>query len=398
MSSRNDPARESRWPFVIAYVILVTLGVVSVSTLIEEGRSWGLVAGLLVIFGILMAFMPDIEKARPWKHLYMLAQTVITTFPITEYMPGVFMVLNFVLSAQAMTILPRREGLIWIGILTITTGFGAAAHQGWSETLMVIPIYAAGYLFFGVFAQLLTQSDDARKETQRLLHELEQAHLRLQDYSARAEELAVIEERNRLAREMHDTLGHRLTVAAVQLEGAQRLCSQDPDRAANMVGTVREQVKEALTELRGTVATLRAPVEVDLALRSSLRRLAQAFEEATGLPVNLTLPEEISQIPREQRLALYRGGQEALTNVQRHAGASQVWLTLMDQDEQVVLLVSDDGVGFPGEPAKETSFGLRGLKERVEQLGGNMVLDDRPGGGAQLRLSLPLESTNTVQP
>jgi signal transduction histidine kinase len=210
--------------------------------------------------------------------------------------------------------------------------------------------------------------------------------------------LAVIEERNRLAREMHDTLGHRLTVAAVQLEGAQRLCNQDPDRAANMVGTVREQVKEALSELRGTVATLRAPVEVDLALRSSLRRLARAFEEATGLTVNLTLPEEMSHLPREQRLALYRGGQEALTNVQRHAGASQVWLTLMDQDEQVVLLMSDDGVGFPGGPAKATSFGLRGLKERVEQLGGSIVLEARAGGGAQLRLSLPIVPTVSIDP
>jgi signal transduction histidine kinase len=397
MEVPSDPNRGNRLPYVIAYVILVTIGVVAVPALRERGENWELAVTLLIAFGLLMARMPGIESSRAWGHLYMVAQTTITTVLIAQYLPSVFMVLNFVLCAQVMTFLPQREGLIWIGIITVATSTGAAVHQGWGETLPVIPIYAAGYLFFGVFAQMLAQSDRARRETQQLLKELELAHIQLQEYSARAEELAVIEERNRLAREMHDTLGHRLTVASVQLEGAQRLCESDPERAVTMMSTVREQVREALTELRGTVATLRSPVEIDLALRNSLRRLARAFEEATGLTVNLMIPEEMQKLPREHRLVLYRGGQEALTNIQRHAGAKQVWLTLMDQDQQVVLLVSDDGVGFPTGPSKETSFGLRGLRERVEQLGGNMVLEARPGGGAQLRLSLPVDFESAAE-
>ena len=390
MGASSDPARGSRLPFVIAYVILVTIGAIAISALREQGENWGVAAGLLVMFGLLMARMPGIESLRLWGHLYMAAQTFITTALIAQYMPSVFMVLNFVLSAQATTILPQREGLIWIGLITIATSAGVAVHQGWGETLQVVPIYAAGYFFFGVFGQLLTRANEARDETQRLLGELEEAHLLLQEHSSRVEELAVIEERNRFAREMHDTLGHRLTVAAVQLEGAQRLCATDPERAASMVGTVREQVREALSDLRRTVATLRAPVEADLRLRSSLKRLALAFEEATGIVVHQLMPDEMPDLPREHRIALYRGGQEALTNVQRHAGAKQVWLTLMAQEKRVVLLVSDDGAGFPAGPAEETSFGLRGLRERASQLGGDLVLDARAGGGAQLRLSLPL--------
>ena len=184
-------------------------------------------------------------------------------------------------------------------------------------------IYGGINAFFGAFANALLRADAARRESQALLDELQQAHEQLQEYALRAEEMAVVEERNRLAREMHDTLGHRLTVASVQLEAAQRLCPTDAERAAGLVGTVREQVREALGELRGTVATLRSPVEADLQLRSALRRLMDHFEEATGLTIHRVLPDEMPPLPDAHRLALYRAAQEALTNVQKHAEASR---------------------------------------------------------------------------
>ena len=202
------------------------------------------------------------------------------------------------------------------------------------------------------------------------------------------------EERNRLAREMHDTLGHRLTVAAVQLEGAQRLIPRDPQRAAHMVGTVRDQVREALSELRRTVAALRTPLAADLPLPTALARLAAGFEGATGLAVHLTLPEEMPALPDTHRLALYRAAQEALTNVQRHAQAQDVWLQLARQDETVTLTVGDNGVGAPVD-AERAGFGLRGMQERAAQLGGELALESRPDGGAQLFLRLPLPTEGT---
>jgi signal transduction histidine kinase len=188
---------------------------------------------------------------------------------------------------------------------------------------------------------------------------------------------------------MHDTLGHRLTVAAVQLEAAQRLCPSDPERAAGMVGTVREQVSEALRELRATVATLRTPVEADLELGSALRRLAEQFERATGLEIHRVVPDALPSLPDPHRLALYRAAQEALTNVQRHAGAEQVWLVLSVSGADITLLVSDDGRGLRLSHG-EAGFGLRGLRERAEQLGGAVHLSPRSGGGTQLSFSLPL--------
>jgi signal transduction histidine kinase len=189
---------------------------------------------------------------------------------------------------------------------------------------------------------------------------LQEAHRQLQDYAARVEQLAAAEERNRLAREMHDTLGHHLTVAAVQLEGAQRLIPSEPERAARMVATVRQQVAEALAELRRTVATLRAPLDADLPpLMLSLTRLAKNFEDATGLSVHLDLPEAAPELTDFQHTAVYRMVQEGLTNIQRHAHATQVWLSFTCKDGVVEVILSDDGLGFG---AGESQVWLRGLR------------------------------------
>ncbi len=191
---------------------------------------------------------------------------------------------------------------------------------------------------------------------------------------------------------MHDTVGHRLTVSAVQLEAAQRLIAKDPGRAEQMVGTVREQIGEALTELRQTVAALRAPVEEDLCLDVSLQRLAAQFRQGTGLPVELEIPDELPELPPQHRRALYRAAQESLTNVQRHARAKNVWMQLQRQDEAIVLVVSDDGVGIP--PKLEvTGFGLKGLQERATQLGGDFHLSPRPDGGTLATFFIPISST-----
>jgi signal transduction histidine kinase len=261
--------------------------------------------------------------------------------------------------------------------------------MGLGEGLIALFLYGVLYALFGTFANAIVRADAARRESQALLAQLRETHSQLQAYALRVEELAVVEERNRLAREMHDTLGHRLTVAAVQLEGAQRLCPTNPQRAARIVGTVRELVREALRELRGTVAALRTPIEADLRLRDSVRRLANHFEGATGLTVNLMLPEEMPDLPDIYRLALYRTAQEALTNVQRHAQAQDVWLQLTWHDEAITLMISDNGVGIPA-GADQTGFGLRGMVERAAQLGGELHIDPRTGGGSQIRFSLPL--------
>jgi signal transduction histidine kinase len=298
-------------------------------------------------------------------------------------------VLFFVLSAEVTMMYPPRIVAAWIALFTAITLVAYLAVSGLSG-LVAVPIYAAGYVFFAIFAQQTARAEAARAESERLLLQLQEAHSQLQEYASQAEELAVQQERNRLAREMHDTLGHRLTVSSVQLQAAQRLIPSAPDRANEMVGAVLEEVREGLRELRSTVATLRAPVEADLALEPALKRLAGSFEQATGIAVHLVVPADLPPLTASQRHALYRGAQEGLTNIQKHAAAGEAWIELARTNGTVALLVRDNGAGLSGAGNGAAGFGLHGLRERAAQLGGDLSISPAPAGGAEMKLTLPV--------
>jgi signal transduction histidine kinase len=177
----------------------------------------------------------------------------------------------------------------------------------------------------------------------------------------------------------------------VQLEGAQRLVRANPERAEKIIATVRDQVREGLAELRRTVAILRASVDEDLPLSAALTRLASQFEDATGLPIHLNLEACPEDLPAVYRQAFFQAAQEGLTNIQRHAKATEAWLNLNPGGGQISLLISDNGAGIPVPPdaAPGGHFGLAGLKERAALLGGEFYVDPRPGGGTQLTFRLP---------
>ncbi len=371
-------------------VIAILIPAVWVSFVTQNPNRWP-AAGLSVAFALLFFADTWICALRPrMAYFYMAVQTLLV-LALLLLVPqfGFLIIMYFVLSVQLRLLFPERTGIIWIGAFALASASYLVRVAGWADTLFILPIYLGGFFFFAAFARQTARAEAARRESQGLLDELQKAHDQLQEYAAQAEELAVVEERNRLAREMHDTLGHRLTVAAVQLEGAERLIPGDPDKASRMVRTVRQQVKEALSELRRTVATLRAPVEADLSLPRALRRLATGFESATGITMHLMAPDELPELSSAQRVALYRAAQESLTNIQRHAQARDAWLQLSSQNGTMTLVVRDNGVGLP-DSAGLSGFGIRGLRERALQLGGGFTLQPRPGRGTQVSFHLPL--------
>ena len=380
-------------PEMAGVIVILSVSLLAVSFYFGDQHPdrWIALSLMLILLGVSVIAQINFWWAqRPWlRHVFILLQVVlIVALMLLPPQNGFYTLLFFVLSGTVPMLFPRRVWLAYIVSFALITSAVLYITSG-VPGLITSFIYAGGYYFFASFATVTARAQAAQAESQKLLEELQAANLQLQDYAGRVEELAVAEERNRLAREMHDTLGHRLTVAAVQLEGAQRLIPLDAGRAAAMVGTVREQVLEALGELRRTVATLRAPVEVDLSLPSALQRLAGAFQEATGIAVHLEIVEPAPRLPDPQRLALYRAMQEGLTNVQRHAGADHVWVQLARQNGAVILQVCDNGAGLPLD-VQYKGFGLRGLEERANQLGGTLSLAPRSGGGAELILQLPL--------
>lgn len=379
------------------FFVVFAVGALGILIFFSEGYEYRWVALGLVTILLLLDFITHfLETWRDTlrKQRLLMALMTLNTVALMAIPPHVdiFVIIFFVLSVTAAMLFEPREWAAWIAAFVALTFLYFLSTHGWQNGLINAIIYAGAYYFFATFAKSMADARKAEAESQRLLDELLAAHQQLQDYANQVEELAIVEERSRLAREMHDTVGHRLTVSAVQLEAAQRLFAKEPARAEQMVGTVREQIGEALAELRQTVAALRAPVEEDLCLDVSLQRLVEQFWQGTGIMVELEMPAELPELPPQHRRALYRAAQESLTNVQRHAQAKNVWMQLQRQDGAIVLYVSDDGVGIP--PKLEPGgFGLKGLQERAAQLGGQFHLSPRPGGGTLATFFIPLASS-----
>jgi signal transduction histidine kinase len=371
----------------------------------SDMRRWGIVA-LFLIFAAALIWPPD-QLTPPTvfngrEHARLLFLTLVTVGMVA--LGGNFtaiIILYFILSGRALAIFPDRTGYTWIlalgGLTSVMLAYALAPD--WGFGLLNGLGATCGYFFIGSAANAQRRAEAANAESKRLYQELQIAHQQLQEQAAHAEALAVAEERNRLAREMHDTLGHRLTVAAVQLEGAQKLVKRDSEKAMQMIGTVREQVLEGLTELRRTVAALRTPLADDLPLRTALTRLTSNFMEATGIQTELYLPVTLPDLPPDHRHALYRAAQEALTNIQRHAKATHARVevarlgdeTIADGmvDTAILISIADDGIGLNGS-ASSHGYGLRGLQERATQLGGEFFIQPRTGGGTRIVMSLPL--------
>jgi len=209
-----------------------------------------------------------------------------------------------------------------------------------------------------------------------------------------ATRMALVEERNRLAREVHDTLAQELTGIALQLEAADALLEHSPDRARARIRQALERTRESLEEARRSVLDLRAGPLERQALPAALETLGQRFTAETGTPVDSLLELVGPRLPARVEEALYRIAQEALVNIRRHAQASAVRIELRQESDSVLLIVADNGRGFDaqlqGAGAHTHGFGLIGMQERARLLSGEMQISSCPGAGAQVEVTIPL--------
>lgn len=226
------------------------------------------------------------------------------------------------------------------------------------------------------------------EERAALIRELQRAQHALEHARAQDAELAALRERERLARDLHDSLGHALVALSVQLEAIQRLYRVDPDQASAQVEALKTLTRDSMGELRRSLEGLRAPGLGDQPLAEALQALAVAAGTRTGLAVACRVTGPAEQLPPAAAETLWRVAQEALTNVEKHAQARRVELHLDVQPTAATLAVSDDGAGFsPGAGDEPGHYGLRGMRERLEGLGGSLTLNG--AGGARLEARVP---------
>jgi two-component system NarL family sensor kinase len=213
-----------------------------------------------------------------------------------------------------------------------------------------------------------------------------------------ATRVALVEERNRLAREVHDTLAQELTGIALQLEAADALLETAPERARARIHQALNRTRESLAEARRSVLDLRAGPLERQALPAALGELGQRFAEETGIVADIDVALPPPRLPARVEAALYRIAQEALVNVRRHARASAVKIDLLLVDRQIRLTIADNGCGFDAErfattgaPNAAHGFGLLGMQERAHLLNGTMQIRSASGAGTQVEIAIPLD-------
>lgn len=190
-------------------------------------------------------------------------------------------------------------------------------------------------------------------------------------------------ERHRIAQELHDEIGQSLTAILLELK---RTADQAPEHLREELLHTQETARQSLDEIRRIARRLRPGVLEDLGLSSALTALATDFSRHTGLPVQRRLDTTLPTLSREQELVLYRVAQECLTNVARHADASQVQLELHEAGTSVVLRIADDGRGLDNAPE---GAGIRGMRERALLIGADFELDTGRRSGLEVRLKVP---------
>ena len=273
------------------------------------------------------------------------------------------------------------SGILLYLLLALNLGF--LNNWDWSHLYISLLSLFPAFVFVAVFSLMFRILGIQKEHAERLLHqleesnaELEEAHRQLQSYANEVEELTVVRERTRMAREIHDTLGHYLSILTIQLETISKLQERDPARAAVEIAEARRVASQSMQEVRNAIAALRPTSIATLSLTQAITQLGNEFEQsATETELTLDLDTQLPPISPDLQVALYRAAQETLTNVRKHAHASKVLVRLRYEDDLLELVVLDNGSAASSDDADNQpgGFGLIGLRERIELLGGQVM-------------------------
>lgn len=283
------------------------------------------------------------------------------------------------LGGQAVFILPRRKAITWILIFGIAIVIGQLTQFEFPNGLPFTFLYLAGLFFVASFSTTMLRVNRERIQSDRLLDELQQAHRQLQEYAGQAEELATAKERNRLARELHDSVAQTLYGLTLQAEAAAReLDNGQTDKAAEQMREIRDSAQQTLQETRLLIFELRPPILEQEGLVSALRNRLESVESRSGIKVQMLL-QEVGQVRAEVEAGLYGISNEALNNILKHAHATVIKVSLKKEAGRIVLEIRDNGIGFDIH-GTFGGMGLSGMKERAEQFGGVLQIQGGANG------------------
>ena len=244
--------------------------------------------------------------------------------------------------------------------------------------IRTISLIVVGFFIQQLINHLRNQQKELRNANTQLLH-----------YASTIETLTTTRERNRMARELHDTLAHTLSGLSVQLETTSAYWDVEPDTAKKLLDNSLEATRSGLDETRRALKALRASPIEDLGLLLAIKQLLNDAKERGNLSSEINIPDDLPQLSPDVEQSVYRITQETIENIIHHANASTIKIDLVIQEAQITLSIQDDGLGFNiKQPKQPGHYGLSGMQERATVAGGTLIIDSQKGKGTTIKLTL----------
>ncbi len=389
---RDD--RFSERPFFL-FLTLVMSGIyvwaLRTSSALDAAWKIALFTTLMVIH-VILYWLPEVIFQHPrWVTPYLLAQGVLA-FSIGMLAgvsgiafglyPGLIgLIIGFpILRLHKISIIAFYLALSGLNFYFVS---GPGSMTFW--VMGTVPVV----IFVSIYVLLYMRQAEARQQAQKLLGELEAANRQLGEYATRVEDLTIANERQRMARELHDTLSQGLAGLILQLEAADaHLAGKRLERGRAILQQSMEKARGTLAEARQAIDDLRRPDRRDL--EEAIQREAERFSTATGIHCSPVIKIDAG-VPGTVAETTIRAVSEALTNIARHAKAGQVSLRLVRESRGLEVEICDDGIGFDPEAVEAGHYGLLGMRERVRLAGGQLEVQSTSGKGTQITIRFPLE-------
>lgn len=386
------------WPFfgiLTASMVVMYAYTVYYSPVLHQST------GLLILFTVLMLvhttlhwFSPYITTQPRYVGVYLVIQsimvfTIVFTTKNESLVYGLYMAM---IGESIGLIRPLRKALIAIAVFLTLSAVNFGLIKNWTNlgswVFMVIPTA----VFVVVYVILFVRQIEEKQCAEMLLAELEEANEKLKDYNQKIEELTLTTERQRVARELHDTLAQGLAGLILQLEAAgKHLNNGNVERTDAILQQTRAQARQTLAEARHVIDDLRAvqPPAVDFAV--FLQAETKRFQDLTAIPCNSQIDADIL-LDERLSLQLQKIVTEGLGNIARHAGATHAWVNVKMQDGKIHLEIRDNGIGFDVDAKMNQPghYGLIGMRERTRMLGGHFEISSQPGAGSSLNFLFPM--------
>lgn len=370
----------------------------------------GSLGGLLAVVS-LIAVLPMAQASRREPDVWFVALTLLMTLPIAYRRTAPdFVMMTTGAATVAYYLLGYPDTLAAIG--TLIALYSVAAHGnrkiavqaligtaiGLSVSVLVtdpgnftLQVLVSNYIIYGT-AWVIGDNVRTRRA---YTHELEARAERLEQERETKSREAIIDERRRIAREMHDVVAHSVSVMVVQAGAARRILDSKPSQARDALSSIETTGRQALAEMRRLTGVLRREEHADKTPQPGLSYLEKLIEQTreAGLPVEVTVQGQPYELPQGADLSAFRIVQEALTNSLKHAGPSHATVCITYSSSKLELRVTDDGRGAAERLSNGSmdGHGLVGMRERVAMFGGELKTGPLPGGGYEVKATLPLE-------